>query len=70
VSDDSPALFVSDILAKNKHRGDAREAARVADAVGPALEWLRDRHGIPFEVLERFLYPAMRDCACMPTRRV
>jgi fumarate reductase flavoprotein subunit len=57
VLDDSPALFAADILAKNKFLGDAREAARVADAVGPALEWLQDRHGIPFEVLEGFLYP-------------
>ena len=24
---------------------------------GPCLEWLSDQHGIPFEVLEGFLYP-------------
>ena len=55
--EDSPALFASDILAKNHGLGSAAEAHRVAAAVGPALDWLTSSHGIPFHVLDNFLYP-------------
>lgn len=54
--DDSPALLAADILAKNKNRSDPAVTARVAEQVGPTLEWLADRHGIPFAVVEGFLY--------------
>lgn len=57
VADDTPAMLAADILAKNHHQGDPAEALRVAEAVGPALEWLADAHGIPFEVLRGFRYP-------------
>lgn len=53
---DSPALLAADILAKNKNRSDPDVTARVAERVGPALEWLTDRHGIPFALVEGFLY--------------
>jgi len=53
---DSPALLAADILAKNKHRSDPAVTARVAEAAGPALEWLADRHQVPFGVVEGFLY--------------
>jgi fumarate reductase flavoprotein subunit len=55
--DDSPALLTADIMAKNKGRSSPTVTARVAERAGPTLEWLAERHGIPFEVIEGFLYP-------------
>lgn len=55
--DDTPDLLAHDIVAKTNGRADPHEASRVARAAGPALEWLADRHGIPFTVLDGFLYP-------------
>lgn len=57
VDDDTPAQLAADVLAKTKHRADPHEALRVASAVGPALEFLADAHGVSFEVLQGFLYP-------------
>jgi fumarate reductase flavoprotein subunit len=57
VTDDTPARLAADILAKSHDQADAHEAARVAAAVGPALDFLADRHAIPFEVLDGFRYP-------------
>lgn len=57
VMDDTAERFAADISAKAKYRGDTREALRLAAAIGPALEWLADAHGIPFQVLEGFVYP-------------
>lgn len=54
---DTAEAFAADILAKTKHRADPAEALRVAQEAGPALEWLADRHGIPFELLQGFRYP-------------
>jgi len=54
---DSPALLVADLMAKNKGRSSRRMTARVADRAGPTLEWLADRHQVPFDVVEGFLYP-------------
>ena len=55
--DDAPALLAADIARKTAGQADPAEALRVATAAGPALEWLADRHGIPFTVLDGFLYP-------------
>ena len=55
--DDDPSLFLEDIQRKSHDRSDPTVAAEVTEAIGPALEWLEDEHGIPFEVLEGFLYP-------------
>lgn len=55
--DDDPGLFLEDIQRKSHDRSDPTVAAEVAEAIGPALEWLEDEHGIPFEVLDGFLYP-------------
>lgn len=54
---DSPALFAADILAKAKNEPDPALVARLAGTVGPALEWLSDRHGLPFSVITDFRYP-------------
>jgi len=55
--EDSPALLTADLMAKNKGRSSRAVTARVAEQVGPTLEWLADRHQVPFEVVEGFLYP-------------
>ena len=54
---DSLDLFVADILHKNRHQANPRMVRAVCAASGPALEWLADRHGIPFHVIDGFLYP-------------
>lgn len=54
---DSPALFASDILDKAHHEPDPAMVARLTTHVGPVLEWLADRHGLPFDVITNFNYP-------------
>ena len=51
--EDSPALRVADFMAKNKGRSNREVTARIAERVDPTLEWLADRHQMPFEVVER-----------------
>lgn len=54
---DTPDLLASDVQAKAKggaHPGITRTASH---HIGPALEWLADRHGLEWVVLDDFLYP-------------
>jgi fumarate reductase flavoprotein subunit len=60
--EDSPALFGQDILAKAKGEPDPSLVETVAKAVGPAVEWLADRHGLPFSLVEDFRYPGHSVC--------
>ncbi len=55
--EDSPERFAADIVAKAKGEPDPAAVARVTQAVGPALEWLADRYGLPFSVVDNFSYP-------------
>lgn len=55
--EDSPERFAADIIAKAKGEPDPADVSRVARAVGPALEWLADRYGLPFSVVDNFTYP-------------
>ncbi|MFH6781009.1 MULTISPECIES: FAD-dependent oxidoreductase [Methylobacterium] len=55
--EDSPELFSADIMAKAKNEPDPALVARLAGSVGPALEWLSHRHGLPFSVITDFRYP-------------
>jgi succinate dehydrogenase/fumarate reductase flavoprotein subunit len=55
--EDSVEGFFSDIQKKNDNGANPEVAHAAVAAVGPALEWLADRHGIPFQLLEGFLYP-------------
>jgi fumarate reductase flavoprotein subunit len=55
--DDSKAQFVADIMAKAHDEPDPAAVARVVDVAGEALEWLADRHGMPFSVITNFTYP-------------
>ena len=57
---DAVASFVADIVAKAGPGADPVGAARAAAAIAPALDWLEQRHAIPFHVLDGFLYPGHR----------
>ena len=54
---DSPVLFAADIARKNKGGADPGMVDFVARAAGPSIEWLADRHAVPFSLVEGFSYP-------------
>lgn len=54
---DSAALLAADIRRKNHGEADPAIVEAVAHASGPAIEWLADRHAVPFQLLTGFLYP-------------
>src|SRR6185437_12202700 len=54
---DSVDAFIADLMAKNKHGADPAIVRLVAAGAGSAIEWLADRHGVGFELVEGFLYP-------------
>jgi fumarate reductase flavoprotein subunit len=55
--DDSPELFAADVARKNHGEADARIVDALCRGIGPTLEWLDDRHGVRFDVLQGFTYP-------------
>lgn len=55
--EDSPALFAADIQRKAHGENDAAIVDAVARGAGPTVEWLADRHGFPFDVIDNFNYP-------------
>jgi fumarate reductase flavoprotein subunit len=54
---DSPQLFAADIQRKAKGEADAAVVDAVARGAGLLVEWLMDRYGLPFEVVDNFNYP-------------
>ena len=54
---DSPQLFAADIQRKAKGKADAAVVDAVAHGSGLLVEWLIDRYGLPFEVVDNFNYP-------------
>lgn len=54
---DGPDLFIRDLTAKAKGKAAPRLVATMAHEIGPAIDWLSERHGVPFDVVEGFLYP-------------
>ncbi|MGE0719914.1 MAG: FAD-dependent oxidoreductase [Alphaproteobacteria bacterium] len=54
---DTPALMAADIQRKAHGRNDPAIVDAVAAASGPAIDWLADRHAVPFSLVEGFLYP-------------
>jgi len=54
---DSPEQFAADVLRKNHGEADPRMVGAICRASGRAIEWLADRCGIPFVLVEGFLYP-------------
>jgi fumarate reductase flavoprotein subunit len=55
--DDSPQRFAADIQAKAHGQAAPQLAAAYAEAIGPAMDALQDRHGLEFVLLDDFLYP-------------
>jgi len=55
--DDSPERMAEDILRKNHDEADGKLVRSLCRASGPAIEWLADEHGVPFELVRGFLYP-------------
>ncbi len=62
--EDSVALMAGDIQAKARHLADAAIVDLCCRRSGPTLEWLADRHAIPFVLIEGFLYTG-QSCARM-----
>jgi fumarate reductase flavoprotein subunit len=54
---DSPDLFAADIQRKAKGEADRAIVETVATGAAPLIEWLSDRYGLPFEVVDNFNYP-------------
>ncbi len=54
---DSAEAFAADILAKAHGEPDPAAVALLASTIGPAVEWLADKHGLPFSVIADFTYP-------------
>jgi fumarate reductase flavoprotein subunit len=54
---DTPKLFAADITKKAHGEADASIVDLVAAEAGPTVEWLADRCGLPFSVVDDFDYP-------------
>ena len=55
--EDSPALFAADIQRKAHNEAAPELVKLVTEQAAPTLEWLADKHGIEFLLIEGFLYP-------------
>jgi fumarate reductase flavoprotein subunit len=55
--EDSPGLLAEDIWRKAKGLTDRALVDAIAHASGPTVEWLADRQGVQFKLVEGFLYP-------------
>ena len=55
--EDTAEVFFQEIQKKNRHGANPEVVLAAVASIGPTLEWLADAHGIPFHVLEGFLYP-------------
>jgi len=54
---DSPQLLAADIQRKAKGEADSTVADAVAQGAGKTVEWLAERYGLPFDVIDNFNYP-------------
>ena len=54
---DDPGRFATDIQKKAHGEADPGIVAALTESVGPAIDWLATMHGVPFELVEGFLYP-------------
>lgn len=55
--EDSPAAFAADIQKKASSEALPELVEMATRNIAPALEWLADRHGVEWIVLDDFLYP-------------
>jgi fumarate reductase flavoprotein subunit len=54
---DSPERFAADIQGKANGEAPPALVEAVARGSAPLIEWLTDRHALPFELVENFNYP-------------
>ena len=54
---DSPKQFAADVMRQNHGEADPPMVETVCPASGRAIEWLADRCGISFVLVDGFLYP-------------
>ncbi|MCG6112443.1 MAG: FAD-dependent oxidoreductase [Paracoccus sp.] len=68
--EDDAGLFAADIQAKAKGQNDPALVAAMAGQSAGVIEWLADRHGLPFSLVDDFDYPghARRRMHGLPTR--
>jgi fumarate reductase flavoprotein subunit len=59
---DSETQFAIDIRSKSHDEADPQAVRTVISVIGPALEWLSERYGFPFSVIENFSYPGHSAC--------
>ena len=55
--DDSPELFLADVMAKTAGRAEPTIAKTLASVSGPVVEWLADSCGVALELVQDFGYP-------------
>ena len=60
----------ADIQRKSHGEANGRIVDAVCRASGPAIEWLADKHGVPFQLVEGFLYPghSVERMHCVPQK--
>ena len=68
--DDTPGIFAADIRAKAHDENEHALENALAQGAAPVIEWLADRHGLPFSVITDFDYPghARRRMHGLPAR--
>jgi len=54
---DSPDIMFDDIQRKNHNEADPGIVRELTEQSGRVIEWLADKHHIPFELVQGFLYP-------------
>ena len=54
---DSAEKMAADVRKKNHDLADPAMVDAICRASGPTIEWLADKHGVPFELVQGFLYP-------------
>lgn len=54
---DSAGALARDIQRKARHQADDAVVRSLAESIGPTIDWLMDRHGIPFVLVDGFAYP-------------
>lgn len=59
---DDPVRFAADIMRKAHGQPDPAAVGALVQAVAPALEWLGERHGLAFTVIDNFTYPGHSAC--------
>jgi fumarate reductase flavoprotein subunit len=70
VHDDSAERFAKDIQAKAHGTAAPHLVTAFTEAIAPAMDALQQRHGLPFELLDGFLYPghSVRRMHTLPQR--